>query len=264
MTLGEWLRLAANELAASGVESPYLEAQVIAAHALNVDRAYVLTHPEIEVAGPGAATHLARRVSGEPLAYILGWREFYGRRFSVSPAVLIPRQDTEVLIEAVLARFSMDSSLRVLDVGTGSGVIAITLKLERPNWQIAATDISEQALEVARANAVTHGAEVEFHHADLIPTDADEYDVIVSNPPYVALGDEIGPGVEHEPNEALYAGQDGLDIYRRLAILDAPHLFLEVGQGQAPGVADLFNNYASQFHKDLAGIDRVVELTRQP
>ncbi len=267
MTLGEWLPKAAELLRGKGIESAVLEAQVLAAAALGRERSYVLAHPELVIQEP-LNWLLERRLCGEPLAYILGWREFYGRRFTVSPAVLIPRQETELLVETALLRMPQERNIRVVDIGTGSGVIAITLKLERRDWIVDATDISESALAVARENAATHGANLSFHHADLLPKDNGQYDLIVSNPPYVAEGDFIGEGVEHEPSDALYAGPEGLDIYRRLALLKCRlatdgEMLIEIGASQAQPVADIFRMegwHLDESYEDLAGIIRVLAL----
>lgn len=266
MKLGEWLSLARARLTAAGVEAAALEAQVLAAHALGVERTWVLAHPETPVEGRGLEVLLSRRLAREPLAYILGWREFYGRPFSVRPGVLIPRQETELLVE--LALELMPDGARVLDIGVGSGAIAITIALERPDGTVVATDISDAALEIARGNAHALHANVSIVKGDLFPPLAElPFDLIVSNPPYVAEGDAIGADVRHEPAEALFAGQDGLDVYRRLAVEGRKHLatggalLLEVGAGQARQVREVFEA-AGWTHKetrsDLGGQERVV------
>lgn len=265
MRLGDWLRVAAARLEDVGIESGALEAQILAAHALAVDRTWVLAHPEAQV-DASLEGLLSRRLSFEPLAYILGWREFYGRRFVVRPGVLVPRQETEILVEAALER--MTAAARVLDIGVGSGAVAVTLTLERPGCKVFATDVSPVALETARENAAALHAHVCICEADLFPADEPPFDVIVSNPPYVAEGDEIGPDVRHEPALALFAGVDGLDIYRRLAtetpgrLVEGGHLLLEVGAGQAPSVIEVFGGMGwahVETRLDLAGHERVVD-----
>ncbi|MEJ5171726.1 MAG: HemK/PrmC family methyltransferase, partial [Fimbriimonadales bacterium] len=190
MRLDAWLQHAVDRLARAGVPEPALDAQLIAAESLARDRAYVLSHPEQEVP-PEADELLRRRESREPLAYILGWREFFGRRFAVSPAVLIPRQETECVVEACLG-LPLPDDAAVADVGTGSGCIAVTLALERPLWRVLATDCSLQALGVASANAARLGARLSLRAGDLLePLQGQRFHLIVSNPPYVAQGEPL-------------------------------------------------------------------------
>jgi len=266
MTVGEWVIQAKSDLGKAGIESPAIEAQVLAAYILGVDRTWLFTHEDRPFPELAGIPLLARRVHGEPLAYILGYREFYGRRFAVTSDVLIPRQDTETLVEAALAR----SATNVLDVGTGSGCIAITLKLERPNWCITGIDISDSALKVAERNGEELGAKVDWRRGDLFEgVGSQAFDLIISNPPYI---DPTDPDVaaevrSFEPRLALFAGQDGLDIYRRMAEMAIfylePHgeLLLEVGHQQAESVTSLFNRRGwktTETWKDLSGIDRVL------
>jgi release factor glutamine methyltransferase len=248
VTLGEWLTSAQARLSAGMVEASRLEAQLLAANVLLVERVWVLAHPEADFPELAGESLLLRRLSGEPLAYILGWREFYGRRFSVRSGVLIPRQETEILVETAL-RLRSSVPERVLDVGTGSGILAITLKLERPGWEVAAVDISPIALEIASGNAMDLGANVEFIESDLFSQIQGLYDLIVSNPPYVGDEDPLPKEVkEFEPGSALFAGTDGLDVYKRLSYEAKPFLapgglmLLELGDGQLPEVQDLFEN----------------------
>jgi release factor glutamine methyltransferase len=261
MTLGEWIPAATERLTQAGVTSSRLEAQLLAAHVLLVDRTYVLTHPEVELNELSAEGLLQRRESQEPLAYILGHREFFGRRFRVTPSVLIPRQETELLIETALEL--MVPVKRVLDIGTGSGCIATTLKLERPDWDVWAVDISGAALQVARENAETLGAEITFRHSDLFSGLAGErFDLIVSNPPYIGVEEELPVEVRSfEPGTALFADNHGLLIYQQLAAIyidyltDRGAIILEIGQTQGPAVANLFNG---EILQDLSGNDRAV------
>ncbi len=262
MLLREWLLSASTRLNAVGVASPKLEAQVLAAHSMLVDRTFVLTHPEHKVNDLALEGLLQRRENGEPLAYVLGYREFYTRRFRVDSNVLIPRQETEILVEAALE--FKNEKCRVLDIGTGSGCIAITLKLERPNWEVWATDISYSALQVARENAETLGTDISFRHSDLLGQLAGEkFDLIVSNPPYIGRNEVIPREVrEHEPDSALFADDNGLAIYSRLAATAKDFLtpsgvvILEIGQEQGRAVSALFPG--SEVLKDLSGNDRVV------
>ena len=263
MQLQQWLNQASSRLSAAGISAFRLESQVIAAHALLVDRTFVLTHPDHEVNELAFERLLQRRENGEPLAYILGYREFFSRRFRVDPSVLIPRQETEVLVETAL-EFPKEKC-RVLDIGTGSGCIAITLKLERPDWEVWATDISSSALQVARENAETLGADITFRHSDLLAQlEGETFDLIVSNPPYIGRDEPLPKEVkEFEPPSALFADDNGLAIYRQLAAQAPSHLhvggqvILEIGQEQGNEVSRLF--HGSTVIKDLDGNDRVVK-----
>lgn len=263
MTVADFLALAPRRLATvSG--SPALEAQMLAAHALRTERAFILAHPEAELPELAMEALLQRREAGEPLAYILGWREFYGRRFSVRPGVLIPRQETETVVEACLR---LEGVRTVLDVGTGSGCIAVTLALERPDWQVLAGDVSEAALEVARENAEALGANVEFRRSDLFEAFAGEkFDAIVSNPPYVAREEELPHEVRaYEPEQALYADEAGTALYRRLAEEAPAHLnsggrlALELGHRSLAPVSKILESRGWRVEavlKDLSGVDR--------
>lgn len=262
MELRQWLTLATLRLSEAGVLSAKLEAQVLAAHALLVDRTWILTHPEHEINDLAFEGLLQRRESGEPLAYILGYREFFGRRFRVDPNVLIPRHETEILVEEALKL--ENRPLRVLDIGTGSGCIAITLKLERPQWDVWASDISAAALQVARENAEILGADITFRQSNLFDHLTDmTFDLIVSNPPYIGV-DELLPSEvrDHEPSSALFADHAGLAVYESLAEQIAPHLakggtlILEIGQTQGEAVSNLFPG--SKIVLDLDGNDRVI------
>jgi release factor glutamine methyltransferase len=262
MQLYEWLINASTRLHAVGVAAHKLEAQVLAGHVMLVDRTWVLTHPEHKVNELALEGLLQRRESGEPLAYILGYREFFSRRFRVDPNVLVPRQETEILVETALGL--PGEQLRVLDIGTGSGCIAITLKLERPNWEVWATDISCSALQVARENAETLGADITFRHSDLLEQlQGEKFDLIVSNPPYIGR-DEVIPNEvrDYEPDSALFSNDGGLAIYRALAqqapshLTDEGRLIVEIGQTQGPAVSLQFPG--SWIIKDLDKNDRVL------
>jgi release factor glutamine methyltransferase len=204
---------------------------------------------------------LARRERREPVAYILGHKWFRGICVRVDPRVLVPRPETELLVEAAL---SLRCGARVADVGTGSGAVALALAVERPDLIICGIDVSEDALAVARANRDRLGAQVEFVCADLL--DGREYDAVVANLPYVAAGAELSPEIAlFEPPEALYAGSEGLDSLRRLAARLAPSgvrfVALEVGLGQAGTVGELLRGaglIAIETRRDLAGHERVV------
>jgi len=260
----EWIRQAEGRLREIA-DSPRLEAQLLAGHVLRVDRPWLLAHPEHEfneLAGEGL---LQRREGHEPLAYILGSREFYGRRFRVSPAVLIPRQDTEILVETALSA----EGGKVLDIGTGSGAIAVTLKLERPGWTVTGVDISRDALEIARDNAEILGADVRFIESDGFKAlGGEKFDLIVSNPPYIGVQEDLAREVrDFEPSLALFSGDTGLEFYARLAIeaenflQDRGQILLEVGYRQAAAVREIFEGAGwgtIDTVKDLSGVERVV------
>ena len=211
---------------------------------------------------------LARRARHEPVQYIVGEQEFFGLKFRVTPDVLIPRPETEHLVEAALARTDRDASLRIADVGTGSGAIAVALAHALPRARVTALDISPAALAVAQENAESHGVAIAFGFlkSDLLEAVAGErFDMIVSNPPYVAEGEELEPQVrDYEPGSALFAGPEGLDVYRRLipqaqaALRPGGWLLLEIGHGQRDALAQLLAGWGNvSFIADLQGIPRV-------
>jgi release factor glutamine methyltransferase len=255
-------------IAAAGSDTPRLDAELLLGHALGLDRAALVMTPEREVTGPAvrAFQDLVRRRSAgrEPVAYLLGRRGFRRLELIVDARVLVPRPETELLVEAALG---LPRGARVVDVGTGSGAVALALKDERGDLDVRATDISEEALAVARANAARLGLDVALSCADLLEGVA-PVDAVLSNPPYVADAERatLPPEVaRHEPALALFAGPDGLDVVRRLVAQagasSAALLALEVGQGRAPAVAGLAR--AAGFGevealRDLAGIERVV------
>jgi release factor glutamine methyltransferase len=237
-----------------------------------LQRALGLSYPELitgadsEIDPAHADALLSRRLQHEPIAYIIGEREFFGRPFRVTPSVLIPRQDTEILVERVLAEQQQGS---VLDIGTGSGAIAVSLALENPALRVTGSDFSPEALEVAQSNAQTLAADVEWVESDLFEAFAGrKFDLITSNPPYIDRSEPLKDEVSHfEPEMALYAESQGLFFYERLAIEAKTYLnkggliVLEVGYTQAEQVKSLFSaeGWAVQPSSfDLAGIERVV------
>ncbi len=249
-----------------------LEARVLASFAWGVNPAWLVAHDTdalTEAQAAQFASLLARRLSGEPVAYLTGMREFYGRGFEVSPDVLIPRPETELLVEQALARMPAGEAVKVLDLGTGSGCIAITLALERPRAQVTGVDRSAAALGVARRNADRLGARVEFLESDwFAAVDGRRFDLIVSNPPYVAAGDpHLTRGdVRFEPVGALASGADGLHDLRRLATAASAHLahggtlLLEHGYDQAEAVQALLREAGFrdiESWRDLGGVLRV-------
>ena len=252
---------------------PRLDAQRLLLHALGqpvTARAWLLAH-EHEHVEPDAAKRfadlVARWLDGEPLAYLLGQQEFYGLPLRVNARVLVPRADTETLVDWALELLpaAADSGVQVLDLGTGSGAIALALKHHRPNCSISACDNSAQALQVAQANASRLGLAVPFVRSDWFTDVVGRFDVIVSNPPYIAQGDAHLPALRHEPRQALVAGADGLRDLCQIVQVAPAHLrpggwlLLEHGYDQAAVVRGMlrvrgFSNISSR--KDLAGIER--------
>jgi release factor glutamine methyltransferase len=267
----EALSAAADGLGAAGVDDPRLDAELLLCEATGWDRAHLAANPEAAIA-PAAARRFAdtvrRRLRREPVAYILGRRGFRQIDLAVDPRVLIPRPETELLVE-----LSLEMSPRtVLDVGTGSGAIALAVADELPDCKVTATDTSVAALEVARANAERLGLDgrVEFAEGTL-PSGRGEFDLVLANLPYVSEAEWDGlesEVTEWEPREALLAGPDGLDAIRNLLAADPPGrcVALEIGEGQADAVKTLMS--ASGFQevevkRDLARIERVVVGRRQ-
>lgn len=257
------------QAAALGLER--LDAQLLLLHALGrpqSGRAWLLAHDgdALPAAQHGAFNELcARRASGEPLAYIVGHKEFFGLDLLVDRRVLVPRPDTETLVEWMLELLPAGSDPRVVDLGTGSGAIALAVKHSRPRAQVEATDISADALAVAEGNARRLGLEVAFRQAAWLEGAPDRYDLVASNPPYIRAGDPHMAALEHEPPGALASGADGLDDLRaiiaqaRSCINTGGWLLLEHGWDQAPAVRALlgaagFREVASR--RDLAGHER--------
>jgi release factor glutamine methyltransferase len=244
-------------IAAAGSDTPDLDAQLLLAHALGVDRAALIIEPDRAVEGPAIRTFqdLVRRrsVAREPVAYLLGTKGFRHIDLHVDRRVLVPRPETELLVEVGL---TLPREARVHDACTGSGAVALALKDERPDLRVSGSDASPDAVDVARANAARLGLDVAFHVGDLLDG-VGEVDAVLANPPYVEDGAQLPPELAHEPAGALFAGADGLDVIRRLATADVPLLALEVGAGQAPAVSDLLGGEIEVL-RDLAGVERVV------
>lgn len=250
-----------------------IEVQMLLQRVLNVSRAYLLAHPERELNQAESAAYggwLQRRLTGEPIAHILGDREFFGLTFKVTPATLIPRPETELLVELALQKIPQRGVFRVLDLGTGTGAIALSIAHSRPGVEVVGVDASPAALEVARENAQRLGTgNASFIRSDWFSAlSGQRFDLIVSNPPYIAAGDvHLSQGdVRFEPISALVSGADGLgDIRRIIAQADGflergAWLMLEHGYDQAQAVRDLLRQagYAEVFSaKDIAGIERV-------
>lgn len=235
------------------------DAEIILADSLGVNRAWLYAHPEYRLKHTEArvvALRVNKRKAGHPMAYILGWREFYGLRLGVSPAVLIPRPDTELIVDIALHQIPANQSVSILEIGTGSGAIALALAIKRPKCLITATDISPRCVEIAKANAKQLNLKkIEFLEGDLFtPIGKSQFDLIISNPPYVADFDtHLQQGdLRFEPKTALLGGADGLTVLRHL-IASAPshlreggQLLLEHGYNQRAAVAALC--YRNGFH----------------
>ncbi len=269
-TVGRLLEEATGHLA--GLEEAPREAQVLLGHALRVSRAWLSAHREDRVAAGTADRFrelVQRRRAGEPIAYLVGRREFYGLELQVTPAVLIPRPDTETLVDAALQKIAPDARIEVLDLGTGSGCVAIAIAHERRAAQVTAVDNSASALGVAQENAKSLGERVEFILSDWFEgLQGRSFDLIVANPPYVAAGDShLAHGdLRFEPSAALVAGTDGLADIRRIVRDAAFHvreggwLMFEHGHDQAASSIDLMRNagFSEIFSRtDLAGVPRV-------
>jgi release factor glutamine methyltransferase len=268
-TIGSALIYGAVQL--TGLPTARRHAELLLMRVLGCDRTYLLTHPEMQLTAEQSAVYdawLTRRARHEPVQYIVGEQEFFGLKFRVTPDVLIPRPETEHLVEAALARAGRESALHIADVGTGSGAIAVALAHALPRARVTALDISATALAVAQKNAKSHGVSdrIRFLQSDLLTAVAGErFDIIASNPPYVAEGEELESQVrDYEPAFALFAGPEGLDIYRRLipqaqdALRPGGWLLLEIGHGQRGAVAQLLAGWGNvSFVTDLQGIPRV-------
>jgi release factor glutamine methyltransferase len=252
---------------------PLSEARGLVCHGTDRSKEWLIAHDrdllnldQIE----RCQTLLRKRVTGEPYAYLIGRQEFYGREFIVSPSVLIPRPDTELLIDSVLALYPENESLQVIDLGTGSGCIAITLALERPSWQVLATDISQAAIEIARANATNLKARnVQFVQSSWWQQIQGKFDLIISNPPYIDKDDEhLSQGdLRFEPRSALTDHSDGLGAYREILAGLAPranqaaYVFLEHGFDQAEAIGLIVKEnhlHVVEQKKDLGGHQRLM------
>lgn len=272
-TVGALLEKAVRDLAADrDAADARREAQVLLGFALGVSRAWVTTHPDQAADSEAAARFrslVALRVSGHPVAYLVGVKEFYGLPLRVTPDVLIPRSETEELVEAALDRLPQGEARKVLDLGTGSGCVAVAIARQRPSAQVTAVDSSSPALVLARENAAALGVVVEFLQSDWFAAlGRRRFDLIVANPPYVAADDpHLRQGdLRFEPRPALAAGADGLAHLRRIAGAAPKHLrpggwlLLEHGYDQAEACRDLLRNAGFGelvFRADIAGLPRI-------
>jgi release factor glutamine methyltransferase len=281
--LKDALTAAIARLTANNVPSPRMNAELLLMFTLSADRAYLFAHPERQLTTEEEFRYeaaLAQRSRGVPAQYITGHQEFWGMDLIVTPAVLIPRPETEHVIETVLELRSSgvghqtSASLRMVDVGTGSGAIALALAKELPNAEIHATDISPDALEVARANAARHQLErrIHFHHIDLLQGLNGEFDFVVSNPPYVGESEEDTVQLEvrkFEPRNAVFAGPKGTEVIARLipqakqTLRPGGWLIMEISGTVAEGVRQLLEGWQDvQVKPDLQSIPRVARARR--
>lgn len=274
-TLAQALSRAAAQLQKIEAESPWFVAELLLAHVIQQPRAYLKAGPERPLSAGQQAHYqslIERRVNGEPVAYLVGRREFWSLDLEVNAATLIPRAETERLVELALQHIPVNACLRIADLGTGSGAIALAIAHERPRCLVFATDISPQALDVARSNAARlRIGNAAFHQGEWFAAlDGEIFDVILSNPPYIAEHDiHLQRGdLRFEPQLALSSGADGLRDLRRI-VHDAPAfmrpggwLLVEHGYDQQAAVLDLFSRQAFteiRGHADMAGVPRVVE-----
>ncbi len=265
MRAGEWIVAATDVLLRVGIESARLDVELLAAHSLGISRAELLAHPESEIPELALEALLQRRLSGEPMAYILGKKEFFGREFAVNKNVLIPRPETEILVEQLLT--VLKPGIRCADIGTGSGIIAMTASLKMPGCEWVASDISPLALSVAALNRDNLGADVELLNCNgLEAFDPSSLDVIACNPPYIEPGD---PNLDKqvakwEPGVALFS-ERGTRFIEKLIhdareVLKRPGwLVFEFGVGQAEQVSEILRGSDFEIVPDLAGIPRVAK-----
>jgi release factor glutamine methyltransferase len=276
-TVRKVLSFCTEDFRSRGIESARLDGELLIASVLGIDRVKLymdLDRPLTKDELTAIRERITRRRRHEPVAYLLGRREFWSRDFAVDSRVLIPRPDTETLIERALQLLPAQGAAAVADVGTGSGCIAVTLAAERPEVTVHALDVSLDALEVARANAERHGvaSRISFQASDVLSSLSPDVplDAIVSNPPYIAEHERatLSADVLFEPDGALFSGPEGLDVLTRLASQAASRLgpggwiLVEIGADQGPAVKALFEAaglHDVQVHKDLGGRDRVVE-----
>ncbi len=274
-TIGSMLKWSEQYFGSHGAESPRLDAEVLLSYLLGQKRIFLYVHFDQPLTAEELAKYrelVKRRTAGEPVAYICGEKEFMGLPFKVSPAVLVPQPDTEVLVETALERLKGKESVRVADICTGSGAIALALAHYLPGASLVATDISAEALSIAKENSESLGLadRTEFLEGDLLsPLAGKPFDAILSNPPYIPSAEISGlpREVQAEPRIALDGGADGLDFYRRLLDGGAAHLkddgfmAMECGDTQAAAIAEMATDKGfagAEILRDLAGRDRVV------
>lgn len=277
MTVREILNEATRELETAGMETARLDAEVLLAFCLNCDRLEFLKNPDLKINNNKLSPYtklVERRLKYEPVAYITGRKEFWSFTLEVNKGVLIPRPDTEIILEEALAVGKNIIAPRIADIGTGSGAIALALAKELPEPKITATDISPAALKVAKKNArnLKLGKNIEFLKGDLFAPVKGLFDIIVSNPPYISAAEyeELPRGVkDFEPKIALLAGQTGVEFYEKLIYQSKNHLkkdgwlLMEIGAPQAEKIRDIMQECAFfediDVRRDYAGHDRVIK-----
>ena len=278
-TIGGILQWTKQYFSGKGVDNPRLDAEVLLSHILQQDRLYLYVHFDQPLSPDELSRYreyVRRRAARIPVAYITGEKEFFGLPFAVSPAVLVPRPETELLVEAAIKRLRERQAPRVLDLGTGSAAIVVSVLSQLAESSAVAVDISAEALAVAKANAKRHNVDnrLEFRQGNLWQPVTGVYDAVLSNPPYIPAADiaALSPEVRREPVLALDGGQDGLDFYRRLLQEGATYLVpdgfmaVEIGINQADAIRQLADQSAfiiDEIVSDYAGIERVVILTKR-
>ncbi len=242
---------------------PNKEARILLASFLRKDQLWIITHDEEIIEEEGYFKLIDRRVKNEPIEYITNSASFYGRDFYVDKNVLIPRPETEILVDLVVSTCKGIKRPRIVEIGTGSGIISIMLAHLLPNAQITAIDICEEALHVAKQNAKKHDVDIEFVHSDLCENFHEKnFDMLVSNPPYIANNEPLHVGLSYEPNLALYGGNVGDEILRRIIDIynekNVKYLACEMGYDQKDKITNYLEdtNLKVDFYKDLARIDR--------
>jgi len=275
-TVRDVMRWMTQRFSEEKLDSPRLDAELVCAHVLGCDRVGIYLSMDRPLSGAerdALRVLVRRRLAREPVAYLIGRKEFFGLSFRVTPDVLIPRPDTETLVETALELASLPAECRALDIGCGSGAIAASLAHARPAWHVTATDLSEKALDVARENAQRLKLPIEFLPGSLFePVAARRFHLIVSNPPYIPRGSVLQPEIRHEPPGALFADERGLALLQAL-LTQAPahlepagHLLLEFGEDQDAALVEFARGtgaYAEiRVLRDLAGAPRVLHARR--
>lgn len=274
MNIKELLIYASSKLQTVGIKSANLESRILMQHITGKSIEYLLARSEERLTEAKQIIFknlVNRRILLEPIAYIIGYKEFYGYQFIIDNKVLIPRQDTEVLVDAILSDIKTNAELAILELGTGSGCIALSLLLEMPNSNVTATDISNEAIAIARQNAIKHKVSDRFKIINsnwFENLEKQKFDIIVSNPPYISFDDTIYMSPEtlqYEPHLALFAEDNGLVSYYIIAkeakgfLKQNGKLFVEIGFNQLAAVTEIFVSYGytvKQVYKDLEGRDR--------
>ncbi len=262
------------------IDTARLDAELLLCHALGQNRAFILTHFNESVAENILESYkclIQRREKREPVAYITGEKEFYSLNFKVTKDTLIPRPETETLVDTVLKFYGTGTKINVLDIGTGTGAIAVAIVRHRPLWKITAVDISDKAIDVAQKNSKANGVDkqINFKVSDLYQSCVNKkFDIIISNPPYIPDGDKnVSPEAElYEPKRALYSGSDGLDVIERIIHEATDHLakngklIFEIGDGQDMAIASLIEKEKhlklENVVPDLKGLKRVIVATQ--